>query len=383
MSTAAALTLEPFDELSSDILWGGLEVIDQLATEWRALCEAGPHDEPFYGPEWIRAYVRAFAPASKIVIVTVRISGRLVALLPLLQEIGTLGGFPARKLRSPGNAHTCRYDLVHAANLAERVVPVIWDALSRRGGWDVMELENVPLGGAATQLVRYARREGYSTHAARGLRGPYLRLDAAAGTFDSVLARTDSKFRANIRRRMRRLEARGPVRLVSTSKVDGSLTEFYKLEGAGWKGGKKSAIASSAPTRQFYDEVASEAARLGYLRLYTLECDGRAVAMHYGLKHRDRFYLLKIAYDEGLRDCSPGQLVTHEVLRALIAEQAIEFDFLGGLMIWKSDWSPRLRPLATWYVFRGAAGRALRTLRFMVRPQVGRALGALRRHSRA
>jgi CelD/BcsL family acetyltransferase involved in cellulose biosynthesis len=382
MSTAGALNPESLDELSSGIVSGGLEVIDELASEWRALCEAGPQDEPFFRPEWIGAYVRAFAPTSKIVIAMVRISGRLVALLPLLQEIGTVGGFPARKLRSPGNAHTCRYDLVHAAPLDARVLPAMWRALLCRGGWDVMELENVPLRGAATQLVRYARREGYLTHGVRGLRPPYLPLTAAAGSFDTMLARTDSKFRANIRRRMRRLEARGPVRLVSKGKVDGSLTEFYKLEGAGWKGANKSAIASSAPTRQFYDEVASEGARFGYLRLYTLECGGRAVAMHYGLKRRDRFYLLKTAYEERFRDCSPGQLVTHEVLRALIAEQATEFDFLGGLMNWKSDWSPRLRPLANWYVFRGAAGRALCTLRFTVRPQVGRALIALGMHSR-
>ena len=382
MSTAGALNPESLDELSSDIVSGGLEVIDELASEWRALCEVGPQDEPFFRPEWIGAYVRAFAPSSKIVIAMVRMSGRLVALLPLLQEIGTVGGLPARKLRSPGNAHTCRYDLVHAAPLDERVLPTLWRALLRLGGWDVLELENVPLRGAATQLVRYAKSQGYFAHAVRGLRPPYLPLNAAAGGFDSVLARTDSKFRANIRRRMRRLEARGPVRLVSRVKIDSSLTEFYKLEGAGWKGANKSAIASSPLTCQFYNEVASQAARFGYLRLYTLECDGRAVAMHYGLKCRDRFYLLKIAYEERFSDCSPGQLVTHEVLRALIAEQATEFDFLGGLMEWKSDWSPRLRPLATWYVFRGAAGRALCALRFTLRPRVRQALSVLRTQPR-
>jgi CelD/BcsL family acetyltransferase involved in cellulose biosynthesis len=100
--------------------------------------------------------------------------------------------------------------------------------------------------------------------------------------------------------------------------------------------------------------------------------------MYFGLYHRDRYYLLKTAYDETLRDCSPGQLLTHDALADLAARGAAEFDFLGGLMAWKADWAPAVRELCDVYVFRGAAGRALHALRFKLRPAVGKALRRLR-----
>jgi CelD/BcsL family acetyltransferase involved in cellulose biosynthesis len=101
--------------------------------------------------------------------------------------------------------------------------------------------------------------------------------------------------------------------------------------------------------------------------------------MFYGLQHRSRYFLLKTAYDETFSDCSPGQLITQEVLRELAAEQCVEFDFLGVLTDWKKDWMPQLRPHANWYVFRGPWGRAVHRMRFQMRPAIGRTLRALRR----
>jgi CelD/BcsL family acetyltransferase involved in cellulose biosynthesis len=75
---------------------GGVEVIDGLAPEWRALCESSSYTDPFFRPEWIAAYVRAFAARNPIALATVRVGGRLVAALPLVREIKLLGGMPAR-----------------------------------------------------------------------------------------------------------------------------------------------------------------------------------------------------------------------------------------------------------------------------------------------
>lgn len=356
----------------AEVLRGGSEVIDHLAHEWRALCEERPFDEPFYRPEWFGAYVRAFASGKELFVATARLQGCLVAVLPLIRELGSLDGIPARKLRAAGNAHTCRYDLIHRPHSAHAAIGAIWRVLLGTPGWDVLELSNVPHRAALTQLVRLAQSQGYATHAARSLTSPYLTLQAGEDRFDAVLARIDGKFHANLRRRRRKLEAKGPIRLSRTDVADELLARFYELERAGWKGKEGSAIACDARTRQFYDDLAREAERVGHLSLYALECNGRPVAMYYGLMHGGRYFLLKTAYDELFRDCSPGQLITHDVLRDLAVLDCVEFDFLGPLMDWKMEWAPRLRPHADWYVFRGPLGRLLRALRFHLRPAAGR-----------
>jgi CelD/BcsL family acetyltransferase involved in cellulose biosynthesis len=372
--TPATAAVPQTSPLITGLARGGVELIDAIADEWRALCDAGAYDEPFYRPEWIGSYVRAFAPSREVVLVTARSGGSLVAVLPLIKEISTLGGVPARKLRSAGNAHTCRFDLVHDTARAAEAIAAVWQALLDEPGWDVIELSDVPADGALVRLAQHARSEGYATHAAPSLAPPFLDLKGSGERFEALMARVDAKFRANLRRRMRKLETRGAVALLATRGLDTRLERFYTLERAGWKGAEQSAIACDAATRAFYDQVARAAARFGYLCLYSLDSGSATVAMFYGLEHRGRYYLLKTAYDETLRECSPGQLLTHEALRDLTARGGVEFDFLGGAMDWKLDWAPSLRQLTDLYIFRGAAGRALHALRFRLRPAVVRAV---------
>lgn len=360
-------------QFRAEVLRGGPGVIDGLAAEWSALCDAR-REAPFYRPEWIRAYLRAFAPRAEVVLVTSRAAGRLGVVLPLIAELGTLGGLPVRKLRTAGNTHTCRYELISDPDAGEGALYSALAALLDEPGWDVLEMENAPRGGALAQLVQLAAQQGCRTHAAAVLTPPYLDLTPCEGQFERLLDRLDAKFRSNLRRRMRKLAAHGAVRLAHSTRDDGRLQQFYALERSGWKGAERSAIACDDTTRSFYDEIAREAEHGGSLSLYALECGGRPVAMHFGLYREGRYHLLKTAYDEALRDCSPGQLLTHEALRDLVARGCREFDFVGGAAGWKSDWAPQSRPLDDLYVFRGWVGSALHALRFRLRPAVARAV---------
>src|SRR5262244_571341 len=106
---------------------GGVEVIEVLAEEWRRLCEEGQCDEPFYRPEWIAAYVRAFARQAKVVVVTARVEGELKAVLPLIEEGSLFCGIPVKKLRGAANVHSCRFDMVCAPGAeGEAAVRAIW-----------------------------------------------------------------------------------------------------------------------------------------------------------------------------------------------------------------------------------------------------------------
>src|SRR5258708_28758472 len=91
---------------------GGVEVVDHWADSWRKLCDEAVDDQPFYHPEWIAAHIRAFTPHAKIVLLTVTLEGKLLFVLPLLQEWSVFSGVPLRKLRGPVNSHSCRFDAV-------------------------------------------------------------------------------------------------------------------------------------------------------------------------------------------------------------------------------------------------------------------------------
>lgn len=347
---------------------GGVEVIERLAAEWRMLCAEGRSAQPFFQPEWMAAYVRAFAADKTLVVLTARRQGQLRAVLPLVSEHTTLHGIPVRKLRSPSNVHSCRFDLVTGADDEAEAVQAIWQALQQRTGWDVIELLNVPEGGAGERLLKFAAAEGHRVGQWEQPLGAYLSLSASAPPAETLPTLISSKLRKSLRYYRRNLEKQGAL-LCQRITVDDpqTLARFYQLESTGWKGKEGTAIACTVPTRQFYDEVTRTATAFGYYTLYSLELNGQSIAMQYGLTYGGCFHLLKPAYDENFREYSPGHLLTAEVLCDLLTRGAQEYDFMSPLSEWKSRWAKSVRAQSHVYLFRrGFIGHALHAWKFRV-----------------
>ena len=352
--------------------WGTRELIDALAPEWGELCSRGPRDEPFYRPEWVSAYLRAFAPDAHLLLVEARTEGRLTAVLPL---VATQRGWPGLRIRTLGgaaNIHSCRFDIVREQGQAgEAAVAGIWTGLREVPGWDLIEIPRVPQGGAAEALLAHAAQDGYPTGYWWGFwqptESPYLKVDLPQGA-DPVTLAGNASFRRNLKRRLRRAMEEYDVRLRRVDEADPEALEaFFDLERRGWKGKSGTAIACSAATRDFYAGVARGAAEHGYLSIYFLEFNGIPVAGHLGLWHNGRYYLPKVAYDEAYARFSPG----HLILRAIIEDRAKDglaaVDFLGLAAPWKADWTPEVLRHSTCLIYdKGLRGRMLQFWRFVI-----------------
>ena len=361
-----------------EVLQGGVELIEQLATEWRDLCQEGEFDKPFYRPEWFRAYVRAFARDKQICLATLRDRGRLCAILPLVLEQVSMLGLRVTRLCGLANEHSPRFDMILGASvLAEESAPEIWKALKEYSRWDILQVPDVPIGGAFEEVLLAAERDGYQTGRWESIGTPFIVLPVGRNPRNATLGETDAKFRANLRRRKRKLAAQGALFLRRNEKADpADLKVFYDLELAGWKGRSGSAIACSPSTRQFYDDLACDAERFGYLSLYFLELDGRPVAAHYGLTHQGIYYCPKVVFDEAWHACSPGQLLVEEILQDCVARGLHEFDFVGPCMRWKAEWTSQVRRFEWCFVFSHSwKARVLHAAKFQIGPMMKEKLG--------
>jgi CelD/BcsL family acetyltransferase involved in cellulose biosynthesis len=357
---------------------GSVDIIDPLAEEWRLLCDEGPSNEPFYRPEWIRAYVRAFEPTKKLMVITSRIQGRLRAVLPLIRERTLLCGFPVTQLRSAANYHSCRFDAARGAGImGDEAVVAIWNFLKDLSGWDVLQVCDVPQSGALEGLYDAARRDGFPTGRWESMRSPYIPLHRQAREGEPWQSNGSAKFRERMRKRTRRLEALGPLRLQRIETADPHFTQlFYDLERAGWKGRTETAIACHQNTRAFYDEIAQNAERFKYLALYFLEANSEMVGAHFGLSHRGRYYVLKPAINENYREFGPGHLMINAVVRDSVSQGLTEFDFTGPWEEYKAKWTSYTRPHFTFWVFRADPyGRLLHAVNIRLRNRVKAILG--------
>lgn len=341
-----------------------------LGDEWDALverCGGGI----LYRHGFLRLWREHFSPGESLRVLTQRApDGGLTAALPLLLRHTRIYGVPVRELSAMANVHSGRFDLL--AENPPAAARAFLDVLLEQADWDVLRLIDVPRGGAAEALLVVAGSAGVRSGRWASINSPYIDLPSTWSEMELMLTR---HFRANMRRRWRRLSEMGSI---STELCDGSdhavlrarLDEGLQLEAEGWKGRGGTAICQASDTLEFYTALARHAGCEGQLRLWFLRLDGQAIAFQFGLQDGTRYLLLKPTYDEAHGAVGPGHLLLERVLQDCIARGLLEFDFLGPGMPWKSDWARKGRPHDWLYLFRGPRGRVVHGLKFRAAPMV-------------
>jgi CelD/BcsL family acetyltransferase involved in cellulose biosynthesis len=359
-------------QLAATIHRGGIRLVEEHSHEWITLCQHSLTDAPFYRPEWITAYLRAFEPQARVVLAMARSAGGLRALLPLVERETNFCGIPVRTLRGAGNEHSGRFDLVRATGEeGDLGVRALWNALRDQPDWDVIELPYVPEESAAEDLLRAADGDGFLTGHYESYTSPYVVLPDNGQVDELPIS---ARFRRNLRGRKRKAQENWPVFLRRIDAADPiEVDRFFELEASGWKRKEKTAIVCSEATRSFYEEIAYAASKCGYFSLYLLGFGDTVVAGHFGLSYQGRYYSPKVAYNEAFAEYGPGHLIIDAILRDLQSRKFCEFDFLGPWMDWKGEWTRGGRKHSFCYIFRPTVfGEALYAAKLKVRDKLRR-----------
>jgi CelD/BcsL family acetyltransferase involved in cellulose biosynthesis len=354
---------------------GGLEVIDRWAEEWRNLCYEAVEDQPFYRPEWIRAYFRKYGKRGKVRIITARLRGRLCLLLPLLEQIATFSKVPVRRFRSPVNAICGRFDGVRCAGPeGDAAVRATWIYLKQLDGWDLLQFRDALEGSTVSEIAAAARADGFLTVQESDRPSPYVPVPDDPASLMKMPP--NAKLRSQLRQARRRLAEKGAVNFYRVQTADrDALDRFYRLEASGWKG-KIRSCALYDGSKPFYDEVAESAALFGYFSLYMLELNGQLIAAHFSLTHRGRCYSPKVAYDESFKLYAPGHLIVGEILQDCVARGITCYDITGQDQDWKMKWTSAARPVNHYFIFKGRLGNMAHSVGTRFKPAVGRLLPA-------
>jgi CelD/BcsL family acetyltransferase involved in cellulose biosynthesis len=362
---------------------GGAELVEQVAGEWRRLCDESGDEEVFYRPEWAQAYLQAFEPQAEVVIISAWADGRLRGIVPLVRRRIVAFGLPIIKLSIPANVHSLRASLtVCRDEEGEAVLRQLWQAVKDLPRWDMVDVATVVEENGLDRLLALARAEGYPTARKRTSQTLYLPIGAASidpKAPPAWLVETRPKFRSHLRRARKQLEERGALELKHYDAADpAALDKFYALEASGWKGVEGTAIKCDPRTRQFYDLVAQAAAHDGYLSLDFLELNGKPIAAHFGFNLRGRYFLAKAGYDEAYRRHGPGQLLVNEILNETPQRGLREFDFVGPATWDESRWASARRTNYRIFIFnRTWYGQLLHFLRISAREKVWAMMGRL------
>jgi CelD/BcsL family acetyltransferase involved in cellulose biosynthesis len=283
---------------------------------WDRLASEAPQNVPTLLPGWVDAFLRhQLKPNERWFCSFAYIGDSLVGVLPIIVTPHPLLGRRWPQLRTPYDKRTTHSgDVVLAPDsavvaLKALLAEVACEVPSHLGIYLKAVRHNSP--------VWLALRDGANGYLVRsGSRFGYWFLDVQ-GDSDGYWANL-CKMRQNLRRSRRKLEKRGAISVEmrrGSSVNENFLAEFLALEASGWKGRMGTAILNDPNSVAFYTTLVRNFADQGRLEWHGIRVGGRLIAGQLGVRCGKALILPKYAYDEDFAECSPGHLLTEEVIK--------------------------------------------------------------------
>lgn len=194
--------------------------------------------------------------------------------------------------------------------------------------------------------------------------------------FETYWGQRSKDLKLNLRRRRKRLAEEGRQArlgvLTDPSEMQGAVQRYGALESAGWKGAEGTAVTLEGAQGRFYVQAMESAARVGEARVYEYWFDGQCVAVDLCQLRGDVLIVLKITYDESLKQLSPAFMLREEQMQHLFSEAKIRrIEFYGRYMEWHGKWAEKSRVLYHVTVYRrpwlSQLALTLRRLKALVR----------------
>jgi CelD/BcsL family acetyltransferase involved in cellulose biosynthesis len=313
--------------------------LDALRDEWDALSAA--YRTPLLDHDWFLSCAEAFHGHEELCVTTIRDSGVLLGVAPLVREVSSAGGrvmqLGVSRLYEPSDWLCASHD--SASALVARVLaqgrPLILQRLPSTSIVVAM-MDAVPRHRAIT-LVR-------ATAPALGVR--------TDGSWDTYYAGLSSQITGNLRRLRRKAETTfGPMRVErlvpAPAEVDALLESFIAIEGSGWKGRRGSDLGARTDLRAFFRAYGHRAASRGRLHVARLTFGGQLAAAELSVEAYGRMWQLKIGYHDAVRACYPGLHLTASSIQWAFERGLEAYEFLGSAAPWEERWRPEVREFRT------------------------------------
>jgi CelD/BcsL family acetyltransferase involved in cellulose biosynthesis len=243
--------------------------------------------------------------------------------------------------------------------VADAVVDYL--AGTRGPAWDVVDLRRLRCGDPAAESLAaaFGRREavaGWTLNLEREDVCPVVTLPEGAD-FEGFLATLGKKERHEIRRKLRRAEAAGPISLTRSSNPAEDLSVFIELHQKRWGAeGLFPATVGGAMSRRFFSRLFELLGPDGPLVLSFLAVGGKRIGAGIHLVDGASLLYYNAGIDPDARELSPGVLMVASYVEAALAGSFRRMDFLRGAEPYKYEWGARDEPIQRLLV-RRSVGR--------------------------
>jgi CelD/BcsL family acetyltransferase involved in cellulose biosynthesis len=216
-------------------------------------------------------------------------------------------------------------------------------AASDPSAWDVIDLRRLRAGDPAADALAKAF-EWAAPKACwvvtREQEDVCPIVTLAPGTdYESYLATLDKKERHEIRRKVRRAEAAGEVKLESSANAVDDLEAFIELHQKRWGAdGLFPPTDGGSASRGFFAGLFEDCAPSGIMDLSFLTVGGRRIAAGVTFDDGEAVYYYNAGVEPEAREMSPGVVMVACYIQRAIGLGRSRLDFLRGDEPYKYEW---------------------------------------------
>ncbi len=216
-------------------------------------------------------------------------------------------------------------------------------AAADHAAWDVVDLRRLRAGDPATDAMAKAfewaaPKAGWVVTREQEDVCPILTLTPGTD-YEGYLATLDKKERHEIRRKVRRAEAAGEVKLESSANPIDDLDAFVDLHQKRWGAeGLFPPTEGGAASRRFFAELFEDCAPSGIMDLSFLSVGGRRIAAGVTFDDGEAVYYYNAGVEPEARELSPGVVMVACYIQRAIGLGRTRLDFLRGDEPYKYEW---------------------------------------------
>lgn len=306
-----------------------LEDLTKLEDSWTDLGARFP--TPMVQHEWFLSCAETLHHLSELHIVIMRDGGRIIAIAPLAKVrrrygvwLEIIGG---SRLHEPT-------DLLYES---ETALNKLTQALVTKGY--PLDLSRLPI---RSPLLRGAT-------ARAGRHGAWIQRPSASSCrlsldhgWESLWQCMSRSRRTDFRRIGRRAKDQGgfhvDVIVPKPERVEELLKRAMEIEASSWKRNSGNCLANDFLLQDFFTRYCKRMAKKQALYIFFLNLGKRTVAMHVAVGYSEALWILKIGYDEQLRQLSPGLYLAMETVRYAAGAGFSRYEFLGAEEKWQHIW---------------------------------------------
>jgi CelD/BcsL family acetyltransferase involved in cellulose biosynthesis len=181
---------------------------------------------------------------------------------------------------------------------------------------------------------------------------PYIERSTS---WEEYFSKLSSRRRQDYRRARRRLSDHGDVTVEFTyptpQNLEPLLEETFRVEQANWKGENKSAINCRPELKRFFTQYCHKLCSKQQLLISALRLNNKMVAVQMIVEHAERWWILKIGYDDHWSKYSPGMQLMFDTIQEAFARKLDAIELLGTEEQWVNIWPHKTHQFVTLVYF--------------------------------